>query len=179
MLIIFVLSRSRTIPFCYEIYQPPPLGWSTYGTMSMQIGRYSATFVSTSLGTPSRAKKQFLHTKAIKVCPVFPNLCKAKGVTFRTFLLLVTSPASLTRHSFRRRVPFTTSDATFLLWNISIAKVSLAFSFRKRPSPIRIKVSSSKSFYACVKGFLRKVETFSTLFACSLLRYFSARVLRD
>lgn len=124
--IFIVLSRPRTIPFCYEIYQPPPLGWSTYGTMSMQIGRYSATFVSTSLGTPSRAKKQFLYAKAIKVCPVFPNLCKAKGVTFRTFLLPVTSPASLTRHCFRR-VSFTTSDVTFLLWNISIAKVSLMF----------------------------------------------------
>lgn len=178
MLIIFVLSRSRTISFCYEIYQPPPLGWSTYGTMSMQIGRYSATFVSTSLGTPSRAKKQFLHTKAIKVCPVFPNLCKAKGVTFRTFLLLVTSPASLTRHCFRRRVPFTTSDATFLLRNISIAKVSLTFHSANGAARLDQGFFFQVSLRLCER-FLRKVETFSTLFACSLLRYFSARVLRD
>lgn len=124
--IFIVLSRPRTIPFCYEIYQPPPLGWSTYGTMSMQISRYSATFVSTSLGTPSRAKKQFLYAKAIKVCPVFPNLCKAKGVTFRTFLL----PVLLRPH----RLLDIVSVVAYLSRRVTLLFCSEIYRSRKFPS---------------------------------------------
>lgn len=167
------LSRPRTIVSRLLWNLPTTaLGWSTYSTMSMQIDRHSATFVSTSLGTPSREGTAPPSRRGHKSLPrVSKSLQSAKRVTFRAFLLLVTLPVLLTRHYFRRRIFFFSRRVT----SYFSAQI---YRSRKFP-PVRVfqhewhSTIRSRLFLPSLSTlgrFLRKVETFWTSFACILLR---------
>lgn len=91
-----------------EYANRPAFGYICFSELRNAVSRRSSSFA-----------------EVIKVCSVFPNLYKAKGVTFRAFLLLVTATVSLTLIVFATRL----SRRVTLLFcsNISIAKVSRMF----------------------------------------------------
>lgn len=172
---IFETSHHR-VSFCHRA---APLGWSTYGTMSMQIGWHSATFVSTSLGTPSREEAgSSSFAEAIKVHPsCFQIFTKRRESLSNAFLLLVISLASHTSTLFSPLFFFTTSDATFLLRYISIEVARSFFFVFHRELPFH---RSDQTFCPSMclynwKRFLRaKVETSRELhsYAYSYFGYF-------
>lgn len=105
---------------------------------------------------PSRAKKQFLHAKAIKV-PYFQIFTKRReSLSARFYCSLLCPHRSLDIVSIVA-FPFTTSDATFLLKIYIDRKSFPRVSLHERHSPIRSRLLLP-SFYVCVKGSSAKLK---------------------
>lgn len=127
--------------------------------MSMQIDRHSATFVSTSLETPSRERTVSPFRRGHKsMSRVSKSLQSAKRVAFRAFLLLVTF--ARVAYSTLFSLPpffFTMSDELLFCSNISIVKISSRLCFITNGT-VRLDQSSFFQVSPHLEGSSAKLE---------------------
>lgn len=125
--IFIVLSRPRTIPFCYEIYQPPPLGWSTYSTMSMQIDPAFGYICFNELRNAVSREEAVPLRKGHKSLSCISKSLQSEGSYF-PHVFIARYFARIARSTLFPSSEFHSRRMTLLFCsNISIAKVFLVF----------------------------------------------------